>query len=101
LAIELISITFVAASDRPFPVDPANSRLFASTFLNEDELVLNDTKAIKKILNNPLTDISEQILLRKDLFKITDDNMAVEYRNKIRYFFNPEMSWDKMFKRLF
>ena len=82
-------------------MDPANSRLFASTFLNGDELVLNDTKAIKKILNNPLTDISEQILLRKDLFKVTDDNMAVEYRNKIRYFFNPEMSWEKMFKRLF
>ena len=93
--------SFVAASDSPFPVDRANSRLFASTFLNGDELVLNDTEAIKKILNNPLTDISEQILLRKDLFKITDDNMAVEYRNKIRYFFNPEMSWEKMFKRLF
>ena len=61
----------------------------------------DDTEAIKKILNNPLTDISEQILLRKDLFKITDDNMAVEYRNKIRYFFNPEMSWEKMSKRLF
>ena len=93
--------SFVAASDSPFPVDRANSRLFASTFLNEGEQFLNDSKAIKKILNNPLTDISEQILLRKDLFKVTDDNMAVEYRNKIRYFFNPEMTWEKMIKRLF
>ena len=93
--------SFVAASDSPFSADPAISRLFASTFLNGDEPVLNGTKAIKNILNDPLPDISEQILLRNDLFEITDDNMAVEYRHKLRHFFNPEMSWEKMFKRLF
>ena len=36
-----------------------------------------------------------------DLIEITDDNMAVEYKHKVKYYFNPEMSWEKMFKRLF
>ena len=93
--------SFVAASDSPFFVDPAISKLFASTFLNGDEPVLNGTTAIKNILNSPLSDIREQILSRYDLVEITDDNMAVEYKHKLKHYFNPEMSWEEMFKRLF
>jgi len=93
--------SFVAASDRPFSVDPIISKSFASTFLNGDKPVLNGTKAIKNILSNPLPDIREQILSRYDLIEITDDNMAVEYKHKVKHYFNPEMSWEKMFKRLF
>ncbi len=91
----------MAASDRPFSVDPIISKSFASTFLNGDKPVLNGTKAIKNILSNPLPDIREQILSRYDLIEITDDNMAVEYKHKVKHYFNPEMSWEKMFKRLF
>ena len=36
-----------------------------------------------------------------DLIEITDDNMAVEYKHKVKHYFKPEMSWEKMFKRLF
>ena len=93
--------SFVAASDRSFNVDPAISKSFASTFLNGDKPVLNGTKAIKSILSNPLPDIREQILSRYDLIEITDDNMAIEYKHKVKHYFNPEMSWEKMFKRLF
>jgi hypothetical protein len=27
--------------------------------------------------------------------------MAVEYKKKLKYFFNPDMSWGEMYKRLF
>ena len=93
--------SFVAASDRSFNVDPAISKSFVSTFLNGDKPVLNGTKAIKSILSNPLPDIREQILSRNDLIEITDDNMAVEYKHKVKHYFNQEMSWEKMFERLF
>ncbi len=92
---------FVAASDRTFSVGPAISRSFASTFMNGDKPVLIGSKAIKNILSNPLPDVREQILSRNDLFEITDDNMAVEYKKKLKYFFNPDMSWGEMYKRLF
>ena len=69
--------------------------------MNGDKPVLIDTKAIKNILGNPLLDVRETILSRNDLFEITDDNMAVEYKKKLKYYFNPEMSWGEMYKRLF
>ncbi|HJL94161.1 MAG TPA: hypothetical protein QF871_02895, partial [SAR324 cluster bacterium] len=92
---------FVAASDSTFSVGPAISRSFASTFMNGDKPVLIGSQAIKKILSNPLPDFREQILSRNDLFEITDDNMAVEYKKKLKFFFNPDMSWGEMYKRLF
>ncbi|MDP6319827.1 MAG: hypothetical protein QF711_04735, partial [SAR324 cluster bacterium] len=73
----------------------------ASTFMNGDKPVLIGTKAIKNILNNPLPNVREKILSRNDLFEITDDNMAVEYKNKLKHYFNPEMTWREMYKRLF
>ena len=69
--------------------------------MNGDKPVLIGSEAINNILRNPLPDIREQILSRNDLFEITDDNMAVEYKKKLKYFFNPDMSWGEMYKRLF
>ena len=92
---------FVAASDSPIKIDSIFAENFASSFKNNGEDVLNGTIAIKRILNHPFNDVREKFISRKDLYEITDDNMAVEYKKPLKNIYNPELSWFKMLNRIF
>ena len=92
--------SFVAASDSPIGVETETAQSFASSFMNGDNQILTGSRAINKILSNELPNIRQEILTRKDLFEITDDNMAVEYKKHFSRYFNPELSWLRMFERL-
>ena len=92
---------FVAASDSPIKIDSIFAENFASSFKNNGEDVLKGTIAIKRILNHPFNDVREKFISRKDLYEITDDNMAVEYKKPLKNIYNPELSWLKMLNRIF
>ncbi len=49
----------------------------------------------------PFNDVREKFISRKDLYEITDDNMAVEYKKPLKNIYNPELSWFKMLNRIF
>ena len=82
-------------------IDSIFAKNFASSFKNNGEDVLNGTIAIKRKLNHPFNDVREKFISRKDLYEITDDNMAVEYKKPLKNIYNPELSWFKMLNRIF
>ena len=57
--------------------------------------------SFKRILNHPFNDVREKFISRKDLYEITDDNMASEYKKPLKNIYNPELSWFKMLNRIF
>ncbi|MBX3660178.1 MAG: fused MFS/spermidine synthase [Ramlibacter sp.] len=77
--------TFVAASDHPFDMTPAERRANLLKFAGRDGKPLLDSdeehrKVLARLSNSPLTDIQQDVLQRQDRQLITDDNMAVEYK---------------------
>ncbi|MES2759058.1 MAG: methyltransferase domain-containing protein [Pseudomonadota bacterium] len=80
--------TFVAASDSPFDMSTEERRANLLKFRRDDGSVLFDQDArhraeLEKLAAVPLLEMRDAILRRPELWKITDDNMAVEY--KVRF----------------
>jgi spermidine synthase len=79
---------FVAASDAPFDIPPAERRANLLRYKRDDgaPVLLSDERhraKLKDLVEAPLRDVRPELLQRKDLWLITDDNMATEY--KLRY----------------
>ncbi|AIL64544.1 hypothetical protein NOVO_00670 [Rickettsiales bacterium Ac37b] len=56
-------------------------------------------KALDKLLDIKLIDIKNDIVKRKELMVITDDNMAIEYKvNKHFYRSNTTSNWFTLYK---
>ncbi len=81
---------FVAASDSPFNLTPAQKKKNLLAFIGDNgkPVFAHPNEALLETLANaPLQDIREEILAENNLWLITDDNMASEY--KINYAFLP------------
>ena len=79
--------TFVAASDAPFDATPAEKRANLLRFQTAAGTALFDgSPALRRKLDQmalqPLPDLRPGLLARTDLFLITDDNMAVEFKRR-------------------
>ena len=95
-------INFVAASDAPFDLSreerAANLERFVEdgqpTFAASPQLV----KRGEELANWPLPELATTLRNRSDLWSITDDNMASEFRAGVR-FYQPEKGWGALFAR--
>jgi spermidine synthase len=77
--------SFIAASDSPFEVSTEQRRSNLLAFLGSERtpLFLRDQahrEVLERLSVHELVDIGETILARRDLWLITDDNMAVEFK---------------------
>jgi spermidine synthase len=77
--------TFVAASDAPFDLTREERRANLLQFIRGDGSALFEQDAphraeLERLASAPLLDVRDAFLRRKDLWTITDDNMAVEYK---------------------
>lgn len=95
---------FIAVSDAPFDMTVEERRRNLLGFelhgrpafspeLPESERVLQE------LATWPLADEAEALRRRTELIKITDDNMATEYKTRFRWM-DPERSWGRLFTRL-
>jgi spermidine synthase len=76
---------FVAASDAPFDMTPAERRANLLQFQREglDAVFEKDAQhraVLERLVAAPLLDRSQEFLADKALWRITDDNMAIEYK---------------------
>lgn len=79
--------SFVAASDRPLVMSPEDRRRNLLQFqLPKGKAIFSDEPALReameKLVASPTPDEGDELRARKDLWKITDDNMAVEFKRK-------------------
>jgi spermidine synthase len=77
--------TFVAASDTPFTMSEAERRTNLLQFKGADGRPVFDSDPLHRALlafyaAEPLPDRRAEFLAREGLWRITDDNMAVEYK---------------------
>jgi len=110
-------VNFVAASDAPFALTPeqirANMMLFENrgrpTFSSDDpQRQAELTTTLQAMANSDLHDIAPEMLARGDLWMITDDNMATEFKrrqsdwdsgiDRTRWY-DPARSWWAFFNR--
>ena len=94
--------TFVAASDSPFEMTGEmklrNLLSFVSAYGHtrvKDKVAFKNT--LESLAQNSLSDRAAEILAKKGLWHITDDNMATEFKNKNRWF-EPSATWAKFFQ---
>jgi spermidine synthase len=78
-------LTFVAASDAPFDLSAQERRVNLLLFKRDGDGALFDQDAshrdvLERLATTPLPDRRAEFLARQGLWKITDDNMAVEYK---------------------
>lgn len=77
--------SFVAASDAPFDLTTAERRANLLLFKGQDGSALFAQDAphraeLERLASAPLPELRDALLRKKDLWTITDDNMAVEYK---------------------
>lgn len=77
--------SFVAASDAPFDLSTAERRANLLLFQRDDGSALFAQDAphraeLERLAAAPLPELRDALLRRNDLWTITDDNMAVEYK---------------------
>jgi spermidine synthase/MFS family permease len=76
---------FVAASDAPFDLSTDERRANLLLFRHDGDGALFEQserhrEALERLATTPLPERREEYLARRDLWRITDDNMAVEYK---------------------
>lgn len=76
---------FAAAGDSPFDMSPAQRRANLARFVGSDGApLLTGTGARRNLLEQwaayPVSDIADELRRSKGLWRITDDNMATEYK---------------------
>jgi spermidine synthase len=79
---------FVAASDAPFDMTPAEKHENLLQFTQADGTPLfskdaDHLKLLDQLANHRLIDVRQAMVKEKNLHLITDDNMAVEYKLKV------------------
>jgi spermidine synthase len=79
---------FVAASDSPFDMTVEEKKKNLLNFLDSNKLALFDRdelhrQKLNQLVMQNLEDIGEKMRLQENLWLITDDNMAVEYKNPV------------------
>lgn len=93
---------FAAASDRPFIHDPYQRYQNLLKFEHEGEPVFNRSDpALREVLEElaltELKDLRQTVLKEKGLLRITDDNMATEFKTT-RSWYHPDWSWGHLFR---
>lgn len=93
---------FVAASDAPFELTPAQVRTNLLKFMvRERPLFAANDREIQRVLSElsfaDLSDKAPQLRVRKGRRRITDDNMATEFKQERWY--APEWSWGALWRR--
>lgn len=78
-------LSFVAASDAPIAVSPAERRERLLRFARSDGTPVfahsaAHAKRLEELMAAPLPDLAPGLRARKDLWLITDDNMATEFK---------------------
>lgn len=100
---------FVAASDSPFSMSYEEKIHNLLNFLNDGKPIFDSGSEIKKILHElasfRLLDISEKMRNKNDLLKITDDNMATEFKrinnmNRWQIYYDPKKTWLKLLSKI-
>ncbi|MBX5481410.1 MAG: fused MFS/spermidine synthase [Myxococcaceae bacterium] len=98
--------TFIACSDAPFDQTPEERRRNLLQFVQgpAQRPILDpdnpETAAVlDELVQMPLEDEAEALRARTAQWTVTDDNMATEYKSGVR-FFDPEVSWSRLFERV-
>ena len=95
-------INFVAASDAPFDLTTDERTENLKHFSENGQPIFSGSpEAMKRAVELatwPLPDIGPELRRRTDLWVITDDNMANEFRAWQR-FYEPERGWARLFAR--
>lgn len=92
---------FVAGSDSPFDMTPEEKRNNLLAFENNGRTVF-DLKnpeliqILEEMVAHNMTNQAPKILAQKDLWEITDDNMATEFK-ELNTLYNPSRNWGKLF----
>jgi spermidine synthase len=80
----------VAAGDQPFSMTYEERKKNLLNFVNEQGQPLfsfpNMSRLLEDLASNPLPDIQSSILTEKQLWRITDDNLAPEYKIQHAFF---------------
>lgn len=97
--------SFVAVSDRPFSMTVEEKRRNLLKFQNSGKPNLTESDpALRHVLENlathDLSDKADEFRKRSDLWFITDDNMATEFKSVNRWF-NSKRTWRKIFEAYF
>lgn len=100
---------FIAASDSPFSMSYEEKINNLLGFQKDGEPLFDKGLEMKKILHDlassDLSDIAEEIRNKKGLLKITDDNMATEFKrinnmNRWQIYYDPKKTWLKLLSKI-
>src|SRR6185436_1353443 len=95
--------TFVGASDAPFDQTLEERRTNLLKFSHEGIPVFSGdsvkSSVLENILKRDLSDKAGMLRARTDLFCISDDNMATEYKTGSRKVFQPKNSWGNLLEK--
>jgi spermidine synthase len=95
-------INFVAASDAPFDLAPEETAANLERFREDGQAFFDKSPALRKraaeLASWPLPDLGPAFRERTDLWAITDDNMASEFRAGLR-FYDPGRGWAGLLAR--
>ncbi len=96
---------FIAVSDAPFGLTPEERRANFARFVRDGKPVfdLSDPASAKlhdEFVAMPLVDLATSYRDRPDLIRVTDDNMATEFKKTSRAGVNPSRRWSNLFSRV-
>jgi predicted membrane-bound spermidine synthase len=95
-------VNFVAGSDAPFDMSEEERADNLDRFIEDGQATFMASPKLmkrgKELASWPLPDMGPALRHRTDLWLITDDNMASEFRAGVR-FYQPEKSWGALFAR--
>ena len=93
---------FIAASDAPFDLTTAERAANLERFSEDGQVTFARSPAMRsravELATWPLPDVGPAYRDREDLWVITDDNMASEFRAGMR-FYDPAKGWAGLFAR--
>lgn len=98
-------LSFIAVSDAPFNLTPDERRANFARFVRDGKPVFDlSNPALAKLHDDlvavPLLDLGERYRSRTDLLRITDDNLATEFKEASRAGVNPARRWSNLFDRV-
>jgi spermidine synthase len=92
---------FVAASDSPFDMTADERRANLLRYEREGKPILEENevnrKELEMLVNGPLPELKEELLERKELRVITDNNMATEFILEKHRLFDATKGWGRVF----
>lgn len=93
---------FAAASDRPFVQDAYQRYQNLLKFEQEGRPVFDQNdpglrQVLEELALTELKDLRQMVLREKELLRITDDNMATEFKTTRRWY-DPAWSWGRLFR---